>query len=409
MFCMRNRLLISLLLAGTAARISAQSVTLPQLRSLSLQNHPAAAEANALVQLGRAGIFRARTLEDPSLRFSFGNAEPREIGASGREHSWEISQEIPFFLSYRHRVRAARYAAQSFDADAQSRLLELLFRVEVLYITYAGAHERRSIAAESVSDAEKIFDLTSRRVELGEARETERIRSEVELLRARRSLADADRDAEVSREALRRTVGPGLPEQFSAEPLPAVPDPIPDLQVLQRRLEDRNPELQASRSDAARASEALRTAVWGAFPDLTASYYQSREIDKTGHGITLGFRLPLWNIRRPEVARSRADESLAKAAANRRAIELVNDLDRAYREFNLAADQVRTFLQRLLPASRESLRLSRLAYEEGETAFLELLDAQRTFRETAAESVAARREAAIALAEIRRLTGGESE
>lgn len=403
----RDCVVVSLFFHGVAAAGLAQSVTLEQARSLALKNHPAAMESDALVELGRAEVSRARTLDDPTLRLSAGSAEPRDAGASRSEHGWEISQEIPFPLSYGHRVRAARYAEQSFQNTAQAKRNELLFRVEVLYFTYSGELERRSLASESVSDSQKIFELTSRRVEVGESRETERIRSEVELLRAQRELAEAERDAQVSRDALQRIVGPGLPDEFSAEPLPGTHELLPDLETLRRRLEDRNPDLRSARSDALRTSEALRAARWSVVPNLTASYYDNREIDKTSQGVTLGFRIPLWNAGRSEVARSRGEQSLARAKASREAIELGSDLDRAYRGFTLASGQARTFFERLLPAARESLRLSRLGYEEGETAFMELLDAQRTFREVASESIVARRDAALALAEIRRLTGGE--
>jgi cobalt-zinc-cadmium efflux system outer membrane protein len=408
-FCMRVRLVLSLFLSGMASDMSAQSVALTQMQSLALQNHPAGLEAEALTRLGHAEVSRARTWEDPSLRISSGTADLKDSGSSGRENGWEVSQDIPSPLAYSHRVRAARYTLESLEAEAKLRRLELAFRVEVLYVEYAAALERRQLAAENRSDAEKIFDIASRRVELGEARETERIRGEVELLRAQRALAQAERDAEVFREALRRIVGTGLPREFSAEPLRMPPEVLPGSELLQTRLAERNPELRAAFSEALRASEASRAAAWGVLPDLTAGYYDNREVDKRERGFVLSFRIPLWNAKRPEVARSRAEESLANARAKRRSIDLANELDLAYREFHLAARQAGLFRERLLPAARETLRLSRLAYEEGETSFLDLLDAQRTFRETTADSVAVQRQTAMALAEIRRLTGGANE
>jgi cobalt-zinc-cadmium efflux system outer membrane protein len=408
-FCMRVRLVLSLFLSGMASDMSAQSVTLAQMQSLALQNNPAGLEAEALTRLGHAEVSRARTWEDPSLRISSGTADPKDSGSSGRENGWEVSQDIPSPLAYRHRVRAARYAMESLEAEATLRRLELVFRVEVLYVEYAAALERRQLAAENRSGAENIFDIASRRVELGEARETERIRGVVELLRAQRSLSEAERDVAVFREALRRVVGPGLPHEFSAEPLRTSFEELPAIEVLQLRLAERNPELRAALSEAGRAAEASRAAAWGAWPDLTAGYYDNREVDKRAHGFVLGFHIPLWNAKRPEAARGRAEESLASARAKRRSIELANELDQAYREFLLGAGQARVFRERLLPAARESLRLSQLAYEEGETSFLDVLDAQRTLRETTAESVAVQRQTAIALAEIRRLTGGANE
>jgi outer membrane protein, heavy metal efflux system len=72
----------------------------------------------------------------------------------------------------------------------------------------------------------------------------------------------------------------------------------------------------------------------------------------------------------------------------------------------VAAGQAEEFSGRLLPSAREALRLSELTYGEGEVSFIELLDAQRTYREAATELIGIRRDAARALAEIHRLTGG---
>ena len=52
-----------------------------------------------------------------------------------------------------------------------------------------------------------------------------------------------------------------------------------------------------------------------------------------------------------------------------------------------------------------SLELARFSYQEGETSLLELLDAQRTFRETQREAAGSRLALALALGEVQRLVG----
>ena len=59
----------------------------------------------------------------------------------------------------------------------------------------------------------------------------------------------------------------------------------------------------------------------------------------------------------------------------------------------------------ILPAATRSLALARFSYQEGETSLLDLLDAQRTFRETQRETAVSRLALALALAEVQRLVG----
>jgi cobalt-zinc-cadmium efflux system outer membrane protein len=403
------RLVLSFYALGAFAEVisAAETVTLRRVKALAVRTHPAGLEAEALRSLGRAEISLARTWSDPEGELTFGEGEARDgAGASRSEFGWRVSQEIPFPLSYRHRVRAARFTALSLEAEAAARRVELLFSVELSYFDLAAATERLSLLNESAKDAATIFEISSRRVELGEARESERLRAEIELLRQHRALERAHADAGGLRAILRRLAGPDLPEDFGVEPQGPSAGTAQSLEALRRKLVDSNPELAAARAEARRAAESRRAAVWGVFPDLFAGGFEEREIDRKARGLSLGLSIPLWNANRSLIARSRAEESRAEAALRILEIELQNDLDKTFRDFQLASEQAEIYRARLLPAARESLRLARLAYEEGETSFLELLDSQRTFREAVTEWIDLRREAAASFAEVRRLTGG---
>jgi cobalt-zinc-cadmium efflux system outer membrane protein len=392
--------------AGISAFTSAQSLSLAQMQTLALRNNPAGLQAEALRQLGRAEISVARAWSDPLVEGLIGRGEPLGTDVSKQESGFQVSQELPSPIAYRHRIQAAEFGSAEREAQAFARRLDLLFEVELLFHEHAAAAEGARLLAENAEGAQRVLALVSRRAELGEARETERIRVEVELLRQQRALAAARREAEVTRDALFRIVGPGIPEGATVEAAWPEVGSVGDLESLRTRLAARNPELSAAQARVDQSAESASAAAWGAWPDLKATYYDLREIDKKAQGAKLEIAVPLWNANRPETARRRAEESIFRAELKQLEIALANDLDRAYREFRLSAEQSEIFLRRLLPAAREGLRLIELTYEEGETSFLDLLDAQRTYREAAAESVALHRDAARALATIHRLTGG---
>ena len=396
-----------LLLTAPAAGL-AEVVRLPDLQALALRNHPAGAEAEALQQLGRAELSIARTWSDPFLQVLIGSGRPLGSETWRAESGFEVTQDIPSPLAYRHRIQAAEFGSGQREAEGRARRLNLLFDVEVLFYDFAAALEAARILEQNAEGAERILALTARRAELGEARETERIRAEVELLRLRRALAAAAQAVELTRNTLRRLVGPGLPDRFGADPVWPGAASVEDLPTLRARMAERNPELLAARAGTGESAEGAKAAAWEAWPDLAATYYDLDEIDKTARGAKLGIRVPLWNANRAEAARRRAEASLRRAELRAQEIDLESELDRAYGEYRVAADQADAYSKRLLPAAREGLRLTELTYEEGETSFLDLLDAQRTYREAAAELIGVRRDAARALAAIHRLTGGSN-
>jgi cobalt-zinc-cadmium efflux system outer membrane protein len=96
---------------------------------------------------------------------------------------------------------------------------------------------------------------------------------------------------------------------------------------------------------------------------------------------------------------------LGSATAERTLLDLRTALERAREELGIASTQAEMLDRAILPAATRSLELARFSYQEGETSLLDLLDAQRTFRETEREAIASRLSVALALAEVQRLVG----
>jgi cobalt-zinc-cadmium efflux system outer membrane protein len=105
------------------------------------------------------------------------------------------------------------------------------------------------------------------------------------------------------------------------------------------------------------------------------------------------------------VARSQAGADLATTAAERARLDLLNELEERLKDLEVAGAQAQALHTEILPSAGESLRLARRSYEEGETSLLDLLDAQRTLRDTQREGALSRLALALAVADIQRLVG----
>jgi cobalt-zinc-cadmium efflux system outer membrane protein len=122
--------------------------------------------------------------------------------------------------------------------------------------------------------------------------------------------------------------------------------------------------------------------------------------------------LPLWDRRSGPV-----DEASAQLARSRHALaaqefSLDQQLAVAYQQYEIALTQVTTLESGIVRQAENALRIAEAAYRFGERGFLEVLDAQRVYRASRAELIAARFELAAAWVEIERLRaapGGRKE
>jgi cobalt-zinc-cadmium efflux system outer membrane protein len=95
----------------------------------------------------------------------------------------------------------------------------------------------------------------------------------------------------------------------------------------------------------------------------------------------------------------------SSAEVQRARVDLATEFEARLRDLHLAAGQVAVLEGEILPAAHRSVELARFSFEEGETSLLDLLDAQRTFRDTQREAVDAHAAVWLAQAEAQRLVG----
>jgi cobalt-zinc-cadmium efflux system outer membrane protein len=369
-----------------------------------LRSHPAARQAVAADAAAVAERKAGRVFPDPVVGFTWDQASPLD-GPKGTETGWSVSQAIPWPGTFSASVRAADQQAAVFRSEGVATRWELEIEARATFARLLHARAAVGIAGEAEVDALALKDLTARRAELGESREVDRIKTEVEWLRQQRTRRSLEREADAVEAILRNVAVEPLPRPMALAG--ELPHPLPpvDADDLRARLALANPRLLAAQATAARETALASTARRGRVPDLEVTWFRDKELDKTANGLQLGVKLPLWNANRGAIARAEASAALAAAGAARTLLDLTSALERARQELDVASAQAEILEERILPAAARSLELARFSYQEGETSLLDLLDAQRTFRETQREALASRLALALALADVRRLVG----
>lgn len=371
-----------------------------------LRAHPSARQTTGLRAAADAEHKASRIFPDPVLEYSRGRGRATE-GAElrGDETGFSVAQTLPWPGTFSAQTRAADRAADVLRAAADSVGWELEVTARESFSRLEAARSFLDLTRLAEEDARALRDLVARRADLGESRESDRIKASVEWLRQRRILLAAERDTESTEAIVRGLAVEPLPRPLAIKPAPFRPLPPLDHDALVTRALARNPRARAAGAEAARQEALLSVARRGRVPDLGVTYFQADEIDKETRGVLLGIRLPLWNSNRGDAARALAATQVSTAEAESVRISLVAELDARLKDLLVAAAQAELLDADLLPAATRSVDLARFGYQEGETSLLDLLDAQRTHRDTQRETVEAHLAFSLALSELRRLVG----
>jgi multidrug efflux system outer membrane protein len=177
------------------------------------------------------------------------------------------------------------------------------------------------------------------------------------------------------------------PMDVTTLPIPASPPPGLPSQLLERR-----PDVRQAEASLAAATERIGVARASQFPALRltgSAGVESAELDtllspgSRVWSIGAGLLGPILDGGRYAARTAQAEARARQAeAAYRKAVEAAfRDVADALSNVRLAAD-TETDLQSRVTVAREAVRLARLRYERGYSAYLEVLDAQRTLNES---------------------------
>jgi len=388
---------------AAAAPLQPAPIDLPAAIGLALEGprlraagHEAAASAAAAGQAGR--------YPNPTLDYL---REGEQAGA--RTTTIQLSQ--PIELGGKRQARVA--LADSMAALAREDLAAL--REEVRAETVAAFHavraaqERRQVAATLAGLAQRGIEVAARRVAAGKV-------SPIDVTRARLAAADAatEQNAAGAELAIARTrLGALVGQPADALALAPGADALPVLKPLPALLAGAAQALPVRRARGQLAAQGAQVQVERAarLPDLTLTVGSQKTDDAGRRQAVVGVSLPLPLFNRNEgnllAALRRDDKAREELAAAEAAA--VADLSAAWARYEQARADAALLRAEVIPSAQSAYELTLTGFEHGKFAFLDVLDAQRTWAGLQARQWAATRDAWRAYADIARLAGAAIE
>jgi cobalt-zinc-cadmium efflux system outer membrane protein len=393
-----------LAVAAPIQAVAAQPYTLEQLVNMALTSNKGVQASAAGVDAARAGITTAGAYPNPEVEFLAGRVSARQAGAAaGSMQTLSVTQRID--LPSQRNLRTA-IATLTLDATSAGRnvfLANLTASVKQAYFETLRREAEFRAAEEDLALMQQLYDRAQVRVDAGDAPRGESIKAETELLNAQKNSQSALLRVSRAKSFLRQQVGATLPVSFAIEGRLRGAPQVGSLESLRNTLLNANPELTQLRTELERARTAVDYERSLNFPTVSLRAATDREPDTQNTRLGLVVSVPIWDRRKGPIDEAAARLIQVRSLVEAREFELTQELDSAYQQFQIAAQQVEALESGIVRQAEASLRVAESAYRFGERGILEYFDAQRTLRIARSDLIAAQFDLKLAAVDIERL------
>jgi outer membrane protein TolC len=318
--------------------------------------------------------------------------------------------------------------AQATEAAAQARL-EIARRgldvtVTRAYYALVTAQRKYATAQLAAQQASRFLDITRRQLALGQVARADSVKAEIQFQQQEQAYREAFLAMDSARVLLAVLVSPTLDENFTVvDDLTAVPA-LPPFDDVHAMAERNNPDIQAASEALRAAGQDIRTArnaflpsvlvdaVYGieanefALHSPVAAQPEFGVLPNLGYFITVNLSVPVWDWGglRSKLHQSETKAHQAQVTLSQTQRQVLGNLYSMYNEA-LTAQSALESLQHVAELAAESLRLTALRYEAGESTALEVVDAQNTFVQARSAADDAGTRYRVALAELQTVSG----
>jgi len=395
----------ALLLAHPLVAQGKDIYSLDRLETMAVQGNLAIKAAATDVSAARGAVQGARAYPNPEVEYLAGSSRyrPGVDGVSGHGESMSLSQ--PLDLPFRRTPRIAQATAGLAAREAGLRAFQAdwIAGLRRAYFDLLRRGAEKTNAQEDLTLMQQLRDSIALKVKVGDAPRIELIRAEADLLHVKSQAQAAALRETQARLYLRKMVSADLPEDFEVQGQWEAPLRVAPLPVLVDKALAANPELDRARAEREQARHRLHYEEAGRLPSLSlrATRESDRELRQFRVGLSLS--IPIWDRRQGPVREAEAEVARSSLHLDAQSYAIRQDLEVAYRQFEVAQAQVVALESGLVAQARSAVAIAETAYRAGERGLIDVLDAQRVFRSARADLIASRFELAAAWVEIQRL------
>ena len=387
---MLTRLVLGIVLfAGFSAPAAASAperpaqLTLLEAAQLALRTNPSIRAKQREHEATRAGETTAGLLPNPTASYL-----AEQLGSSGvsPQYTVSVSQTIETGGKRSRRVESACAATRVSELELADVRRQVIAQVKKTFTDVLVAEAAVKLASDNLQNVDELERLTQLRVDKGEIAELELLRIQTQRFAFERDLADARQAVQAAKIALRAVVGPeAIDRGFNIIGELAFRDVTLDRDRLLQQTLERRPDVLAAEAGREKARADVELARANAWWDFAPQIQYQRIGQDNTFGVGISIPLRVFDRNQGEIERTRAGveraDHVRDAAINQARAEVETALASVLTE----RDKARRLGDLYLPRAERVRATVEFAYRRGGLSVLDLLDAQRTYRETALE------------------------
>jgi outer membrane protein, heavy metal efflux system len=359
------------------------TVTLQQVLALAEANSPLLQGAQADIVASRYGISAARVYPNPRANYLVGPQFARPVsnpGAPGLLQHYGASQPIELPGFRKTRIEAARLGQESSEFGLAGVQLAVRSAVKHAFYDVLRRKEEINHAQENLNILTDLRRRIQVQVNVGEGAKLELIRADAEIAVGQNAVRSARLQYFAALSVLRAAVNGPLAENVNAEGELSRQVSLPPLETLRQDVIAHYPALAQANTEFRRAEAILANEREQRKPQPQIDFEYELQPDLQYFRFGVSIPIPAFDRRKGQIGMAAAAVTRARAIGTQRRLEITAELERAYQQYQIADQQVKSFEAGALRQATAALDAAQAAYRLGARGIIEVLDAQRVLQ-----------------------------
>ena len=303
-----------------------------------------------------------------------------------------VHEDLSLTKSYEYQRSIAAEATAKARIEIVTRGLVATV-VQNYYIIVAAEHKLKN-AESAITDAARFLDITQKQERGGEVAHADVVKAQLQLDQRKRDVQDAQLNIEKAKVALAVLIFPDFTQAFRVADELESAVAVPDKDALESTAKTTSPELNVARLNLKQEELGINAARGAYYPALSFDYFYGLNANQfayrnsfgqvnLGSAAIVSMNVPVWSwgALQSRVRQARLRQQQAKLDLNLTERQLSANIYAFYREAQIAGRQIES-LRRSVDLAAESVKLTLLRYQAGESSALEVVDAQTTLIQT---------------------------
>src|SRR5579863_140035 len=359
----------------------------------------------------------AGTLPTTCLSSTVGCPTSRFIANNG-VHEYISQGNVHEGLSLTNVADYRRSAAALAQARAKAEIAArgLVVTVTQAYYGLVVAQRKYATAQRASAEASRFLDVSQKLENGGEVAHADVIKARIQAQQQQRDLQETQLGMERSRLDLAVLLFPDFNQDFAVVDDLQTPEPLPSFAEAEAAGKKNNPDLRAALAAFEVANHEVTAAWGGLLPALSVDYFYGIDANQfairtdgvrnAGYSAVATLQIPIFSwgadrskLKQAELRRDQAHVELTYAQK-----QMLSHLRQFYSEAETARAEMES-LESSAALAADSMRLTTLRYQAGESTVLEVVDAQNTLTQARNAYDDGQARFRVAVANLQTLTG----